>query len=117
MKLVLERKSQDDSSGRVSERVLITPAIGADYWSYRVDVGGGQAVLGFPKFGTIGVGFAVEDDWNTNLPYRCETDEIFEHIKHNRKPSTASDDEIKQAIELICEAAATDTGVERGLHR
>ena len=24
-----------------------------------------QAILGFPKYLTIGIGFAIEDDWNT----------------------------------------------------
>lgn len=62
---------------------MVTPLIEENYWVYRVKLNDRQAVVGFPKFSTIGIGFAVEADWNTNLPYMCQTIEIVSHIWHN----------------------------------
>ena len=80
--------------------VMVTPPIGEDYWSVRVAVTGDQAIIGFPKFGTIGIGFQHEDKgWNTNLPYTCEAPEIYDHIKVNRR--TASRATCIRAIKMI----------------
>lgn len=82
----LERRGQVDKTAVIpagSATVLLTPKIDEEYWSYRVRLNHRQAVIAFPKFGTIGVGFAREDDWNTNLPYTCSTLEIVSHIWHN----------------------------------
>jgi hypothetical protein len=69
----------------------------------------GQAIVGFPKFYTIGIGFAVEDaDWNTNLPFTCSTDEIFEHIKHNKGDEAIADEDVVRAIAMVQDAARTD---------
>ena len=68
--------------------LMITPPLNGAFWLLRVKVSEKQAVVGFPKFGTIGIGFAVEEeDWNTNLPYcaDCGADGIYEHIKDNAK--------------------------------
>jgi hypothetical protein len=113
MELKLERKTQRDDTLQAGGLAL-SPRLGENYWVYRVRVGGGQAILGFPKFRTIAVGFAIEDyDHNTNLPFRCSTAVIWEHIRHNRGPATATVEEMKAAIELICEAAATERGEVR----
>jgi hypothetical protein len=109
MKLQLETKFQQDNS-EVVPGVMLTPNGSTDYWCYRVWVSEDQAVLGFPKFMTIGVGFMIEDDWNTNLPYTSETETIFGHIKHN-KGRTAKTADCLEAIRLIQEAAAKDKGV------
>jgi hypothetical protein len=109
--LRLERRDETDN-GVINERLSITPAIGEDYWSYRVIVGEHQAVLGFPKFSTIGIGFAVEDDWNTNLPYRCDTDEIWNHIKHNKGEEPIPDEWCIEAIRMIQAAAHADRGTD-----
>jgi hypothetical protein len=110
--LVLERRDQQNKTPTVDipggPVLMITPSIGEDYWAYRVVLSGGQAILGFPKFGTIGVGFAVEDDWNTNLPYTCDTEQIFEHIKHNKGDEAITDDAVREAIRLVREAATAD---------
>lgn len=82
----LERRDQVDKTPVIpagSATVLLTPKIDEDYWSYRVCLNSRQAVVAFPKFGTIGIGFAREEDWNTNLPYTCSTLEIVSHIWHN----------------------------------
>ena len=88
--------------------ILVTPSIGEDYWAFRVKLSEKQAILGFPKFMTIGVGFAVEDDWNTNLPYSCDKMKIYNHIRCNQK--VEGDKHIKlqdvvSAIELVQAAA------------
>jgi hypothetical protein len=105
--LRLERKDEQDS-GIINAHISMTPAIGEDYWAYRVIVGEHQAILGFPKFSTIGIGFAVEEDWNTNLPYTCTTDEIWEHIRHNKGDERIPDEWCLTAIRMVQEAATAD---------
>lgn len=84
---------------------MMTPPIGLDYWQFCVPLTEGQAILGFPKFTTIGIGFAAEEDWNTNLPYSCETEEIFQHIKHNKGIESIPDDDVREAIRMVQQAA------------
>jgi hypothetical protein len=84
---------------------IMTPPVGEqDYWLYRVQLTNEQSVIGFPKFGTVGIGFAKETDWNTNLPSRCEATEIFNHIKHNKGDDSIPDADCVLAIEMIREA-------------
>ena len=67
-----------------------------------------QAIVGFPKFSTIGIGFMVEDDWNTNLPYQSGAKKIWEHIKHNREvpgDELPTDEDCKRAIKMVIDAA------------
>lgn len=89
-----------------SMRVMMTPAIGEDYWMFRVKVSDTQAIIGFGKFGTIGIGFAVEDDWNTNLPYSSPTIDIYNHIAHNKGDDTIPPSTCLKAIRMVQEAAA-----------
>lgn len=105
--LVLERRDQPNRTAVVGP-IMLTPPVGDDYWAYRVRVANGQAVIGFPKFGTIGIGFAVEEDWNTNLPYTCEAAEIYEHIKHNAGNDAITREVCLAAIELIQDAVKAD---------
>lgn len=87
-------------------QVMICPPVDADYWTFRVKVSDRQAVVGFPKFLTIGIGFAIEDaDWNTNLPYRCGPQEIWDHIKKNKGDDTIPDELCQRAIEMVVSAA------------
>jgi hypothetical protein len=98
--------------------VMMTPELDEDYcWAYRVKLSDTQAVLGFPKFGTIGIGFAREDvDWNTNLPYKADAEHILSHIIKNKggdgtepHPDDAiSNDDVLQAIRMIQVAARLD---------
>jgi hypothetical protein len=105
--LTLERRDQADRTVRLGGGMM-TPPIDEGYWSYRVRVGGRQAVVGFPKFGTIGIGFAVEDDWNTNFPYTCEAEEIFQHTRHNKGDDSIPDADCREAIRMIQAAARGD---------
>jgi hypothetical protein len=107
--LKLERRDQADATAHIGP-VMLTPAIGEDYWTYRVRLSDKQAVVGFPKFMTIGIGFAVEEDWNTNFPYTCGTEETFQHIKHNKGDDSISDDDVRAAIALIQAAARKHRG-------
>ena len=107
-KLVLETRGQADTTGKIGPAVF-TPDIHEDYWSYRVRLNDtGQAVIAFPKFFTMGIGFAQEEDWNTNLPYTCDTDKIFSHIVKNKGDDAISDDDVRAAIRLIQEAVRAE---------
>lgn len=106
--LVLDRRDQADGTF-VAGRLMMTPPIGEDYWSYRVRLTERQAIVGFPKFATIGIGFAVEDaDWNTNLPYTCGAEEIYRHIAHNAGDPAITREVCIEAIRLVQEAAIAD---------
>lgn len=107
MELRLERRDQEDKTPNAGG-MLMTPPIDEDYWAYRVRLSGTQAVVGFPKFGTIGIGFAVEDDWNTNLPYTIEAEAILKHIRHNKGDGSIRDEDVHLAIQLIQEAVYED---------
>lgn len=82
-------------------RIMITPPLSEDYYFFRVHLFKDQYLLAFPKFNTIGIGFAQEKDWNTNLPYTCDKEEIYKHIKHNKKYKEIKKSEVIKAIELL----------------
>lgn len=86
--------------------MLLTPPVGGDYWLLRVPLSDNQAIVAFPKFFTIGVGFQREEDWNTNLPYTVGAEEIFNHISHNKLDDGIADADCITAIRLIQEAVA-----------
>ena len=111
MELAVERKGQKPGgviAGNASGGIAITPAIDEDYWAYRVRLSETQAIVGFPKFFTVGVGFAQEEDWNTNLPYTCGTEEIYEHIAHNKGDDSISREDCLTAIQMVQQAIAAD---------
>lgn len=105
--LTIERAEQSDLTPQIGPFAL-TPPISEDYWAYRVRVADGQAIIGFPKFSTIGIGFAIEEDWNTNLPYTCDAEQIYEHIEHNRGDDTITRETCIAAIRLIQAAVTAD---------
>jgi len=84
--------------------VLITPPLDEDYWLARVSLGD-NAVVCFPKFGTIGIGFQKETDWNTNLPYSSSAETIWNHIQRNKADHTINRKVGIAAIELLREYA------------
>ncbi|MCP4304694.1 MAG: hypothetical protein GY788_07425 [bacterium] len=88
-------------NGNLGNGILITPPIDEDYWALRVPVSNNQAIVTFPKFNTYGVGFQREEDWNTNLPYTCDAQEIFDHISHNKGDDNISDEGCIKAIEML----------------
>ena len=80
---------------------MITPDIDKEFWAIRVKVHEEQAVVAFPKFYTMGIGFQDESDWNTNLPYTCGAEEIYKHIKCNRKYKSIPVEDCIKAIKMI----------------
>ena len=91
--------------------IMISPPTGEDYWSLRVKLHKKQAVVGFPKLGLIGVGFAQEKDWNLNLPLDTRQSaeqnakRIAQHIKSNKKHKVITIEMIEKAIVLIFNGA------------
>jgi hypothetical protein len=85
---------------------IMTPPLDEDFWLLRVPVSDKQAIVAFPKVGTIGVGFQHEEDWNTNLPSACGASRIWHHIKHNKGDSGIPDARCKAALELLLDAVA-----------
>lgn len=81
--------------------LMITPPIDEDYWLFRVKMFEDQAIVGFPKYNTIGVGFAQEEDWNTNFPYTCDAEKIYDHISHNKKYDEITAEDCLEAIKMI----------------
>lgn len=98
--------------GRGGSCVLITPPIDEGYWWMRVPVSDQQAVVCFPKFMTIGIGFQQEEDWNTNLPYTGEAQHIFDHISHNKGDDSIADADCVTAIEMLQAAIKQNLKVE-----
>jgi hypothetical protein len=104
MNLILESRAQTNNTVYASGAML-TPFVNEDYWLFRVKVSETQAIVGFPKFSTIGIGFAREDqDWNTNLPYACGTDMIVHHIRRNNDEKI-SRTIIHDAVVMVQDAA------------
>jgi hypothetical protein len=103
--LILEDRDQQDRTTLLTSTedvVAVTPPISEDYWQYRVQLSDKQAIIGFPKFLTIGIGFAVEEaDWNSNLPYSSSAEGIYRHIKHNKGDDAISDEDCIEAIRMI----------------
>jgi len=106
MELQINSNVQDASPKKIGKiTVLITPPIDEDFWIFRVPLSDKQAIVGFPKFFTIGIGFQVEEDWNTNLPYTADAKKIFNHISHNKWDDSISDADCIAAIRIVQEAA------------
>lgn len=105
MELKLEVAVQGDKTptfqGPTGGILMVTPPIGEDYWAYRVKLYKDQSIIGFPKFTTIGIGFAQEKDWNTNLPYTSSAEVIAAHIWHNHKYRAIKKPMVIEAIKLI----------------
>lgn len=107
--LNLERKKQELGGIIGCGTLMVTPPLGENYWSYRVQLSEKQAVLGFPKFNTLAIGFAVEDeDWNTNLSFVRDAEVIARHIAVNKGDDSIDDADVVAAIRLIQEAVKAD---------
>lgn len=85
--------------------IMATPPINEDYWVFRVKLHEDQSVIAFPKFGTMGIGFAQEEDWNTNLPYQSETEKICDHIWVNHKHPEITKETTLKAIKMLQDAS------------
>lgn len=108
MKLEYNSKyiSDDKREGLIADGVMMTPtAIGEeDFWVFKAQLTEDQSIIAFPKFGTFGIGFMNEEDWNTNLPYTSDTEKIYNHIKCNKGNNNISSKECQEAIKLVQDA-------------
>ena len=92
----------------------VTPPLDENYWIMRVPLSKKQAIVCFPKFFTIGIGFQVEEnDWNTNLPYTKKAKYIFNHIKCNKGDNLISDEDCIEAIKILQSAIKDWKGEKR----
>ena len=88
--------------------VMFPPPLSRDYWLFRVVLSHDQALVCFPKLGTYGIGFQREkEDWNTNMPYVCDAERIWEHIKINRGNGMIRKSACLKGIRLLQEAVKT----------
>jgi hypothetical protein len=115
MKLVLENKNQANLTPTVNTKhggtIMMTPPIDESYWQYRVVLSKKQAIIGFPKYTTVGIGFQVEEDWNTNLPFSCSAEKIYNHIKHNKGDGKILKSKCITAINMIKDAVRLERGI------
>jgi hypothetical protein len=101
-----DRFTVENSHGE-SCGVMVTPPIDENYWIFRVKLCKDQSVIGFPKFGMVGVGMALEEDWNTNLPLsptispQENAETIANHIFCNKKYKSITKQMVIDAILLI----------------
>lgn len=96
-----EFKKSNDTFHNGNSVISITPPINSSYFIYRVHLHEDQYLLAFPKFTTIGIGFAKEEDWNTNLPFSCDAEEIYNHIEHNKLYDCITKEQVIEAINLL----------------
>ena len=113
--LALETKGQEPGGIIGGGAIMITPALDEGYWAYRVKLSDAQAIVGFPKFGTVGIGFAQEEDWNTNLPFTCGAEEIYDHIEHNKGDDSITREDCLTAIRMIQDAVKAGKVTEAAL--
>jgi hypothetical protein len=112
-KLILERREQRNATDVIPVpyavgEIFMSPVVEEEYWSYRVRLSATQAVVGFPKYSGIGIGFAVEEDYNVNLPYSTHESDIFWHIIRNKGDDSIPDDDVRAAISMIRSAVIAD---------
>ena len=90
----------------ISIGAMIPPSIGDKcYWLLRVRLTNEQAIIAFPKFRTIGIGFQKEEeDWNTNKIYNKAAEVIYDWIKCNKGDISISSKDCIQAIKMIQKA-------------
>jgi hypothetical protein len=110
--LTLQIREQEDRTAHFG-MLALSPDVSEDYWAYRVQVSKYQAVVGFPKFSTIGIGFQIEDAYstNTNLPYTVAAEDIAKHIWRNKGPSLRRKqhyERVTNAIRMIQAQAMVD---------
>jgi len=84
--------------------ILMTPPIDKDYWVFRIKLMHDQSIIAFPKFTTMGIGFALETDWNTNLPYSCDALTIYKHIRVNKLHKNIRKADCIRAIDILIKA-------------
>ncbi len=86
--------------------IMGTPPIDEDYWVFRIKLSKYQSIVAFPKFMTMGIGFALESNWNTNKPYNLDAENIYEWIKVNKGYKSIKKETCIEAINILKRACA-----------
>lgn len=81
----------------------LPPQIHPDYWLYRVQLHKDQYIVAFPKHHTVGIGFALEEDYDRNFAFTSKAEDIYNHIKCNKKYAEIPDNDCIEAIRFIQE--------------
>ncbi|MHA1169842.1 MAG: hypothetical protein ACTSRU_18595 [Candidatus Hodarchaeales archaeon] len=100
-----EFKKKQDTFQVGNTTIMMTPPLDEDYWVFRIVLHKEQALVAFPKFGTLGIGFAEEEDWNTNFPYTSDAKDTAKHIWKNRKYPEITKKILIEAIEVLRKAS------------
>lgn len=111
-KLKVQKNHTIINNSDLMGQVMVTPPIDEDFWVLRVHLFEDQYLVAFPKFKTYGIGFSIEENWNTNLPYNDpkkltglrDPDEIYDHIKRNRRYIAIKRKRTVKAIQMLQEA-------------
>lgn len=100
--MILEVNKNETNESPSDGVVIITPDGDDNNWMFRVSLTKTQSIVGFRKFTTIGIGFAVEDERAyVDLPYIMPAHDIFNHIKINKGDDDISDEACIEAIKVI----------------
>ena len=107
MDLLINPKAVEIYAGKIEEtknaRILFGGVPSNDKFLFVVKLFNGQAIVAFPKYSNcIGIGFYIEEEgYDTNLPYQCKAEEIYNHIKCNKKYKEIKKKDCIAAIEKI----------------
>lgn len=106
MELLINDRAVEIYAGKIEEtknaRFLFGGVPSNDKFLFIVNLGKGQAIVAFPKYSqSIGIGFFIEENYDTNLPYQCKAEDIYNHIKCNKKYKEIKKKDCIAAIEKI----------------
>lgn len=87
--------------GNKNATILLGSAAKEEEILFRIKLFQDQELIAFPKFSSIAISFLQEEDWNTNLPYKCKEEEIYEHIKCNKKYKEIKEKDCIKAIIML----------------
>ena len=107
MDLLINNRAVEIYAGKIKEtkyeRILFGGVPSNDKFLFVVKLFKNQALIAFPKYSScIAIGFYQEDNgYDTNLPYQCQAEEIYNHIKCNKKYKEIKKKDCIKAIEKI----------------
>lgn len=107
MDLLINDRAVAIYAGEIEEaknvRILLGGVPSKDKVLFVVEMFKDQAIVAFPRyFSCIAIGFFIEEKgYDTNLPYQCKAEEIYEHIKCNKKYKEIKKKDCIKAIEKI----------------
>ena len=101
-KLEINEKVIQKYDQEQNKNILIGLPASMDGALFRIKLYEDQALIAFPKFTTLGISFQKEEnDWNCNLPYVCDENKIYEHIKCNKYYKEIKKKDCIEAIKIL----------------